>query len=804
MRLTIAAILLAAAPVRGGSPDIVPTDVMQIVRHGVVEGTVAYSVGVDLCNLGTASLDWVADTASHPVMAAALLRLEDGRLEQLGASWAWHASVLDPAALCESTCDAPVIDALPPGCGHRVTADEAGLQFQLGPRHQVNPVTGAFAFPWQGSVPPPAPAIGRRLQIATSDLDPQRHAGAAYFVQVSVVSSDDALPENNTMVQPVEVLAIEGEFHLEPIGPAIDDSILSVWSDLDPDVELQWINIPNDGIVGIASRATSSGPGMWRYEYTLHNLSSNRSIRGLSVPIPGITASAIGFRGDTPHSGSPLSSTPWAVTQFGGTLSWSTDEHMTDPDAAALRWGDVFTLWFDAPAPPQPRSAELAFFEPGQSTTTTIIISGPQQTTGATALHLFGPPTTDIGDVTQIDAVAELLDGSMANVTAQASWQIDPPDAGTISPSGEFTAGSVQSDTLAHITAEYLEQSNLVTGVHPIVIMDTGRIVVHLTSGIDVTDLSPGSSFEVDVALSTDNRPFDNIRMMQFDWSLSGGLTVTDWQWSLPVDPELYFVFEAGEVASATYTGIGPLTGFIVDLDETPLSIANLSVMYDAPGRLSVRGTVPAATVDSGARLVTGFELINVLTPGNDRLRNGVMATASLANVEVVGSIPESGAIDARQPTPPEQPDTLQGFDAVTLEFDSSVDGLTVADFSVIATSHPWPELIDVAVDGATAALQFDRPIQPGAWTTVQHLPSNNTVTFGALPGDVSADAASGPLDILALVDALNGVQDLAEWSTDIDRSTVTAPADVLRLIDLLNGAGTWQPWNGQTLPPLD
>ena len=58
-----------------------------------------------------------------------------------------------------------------------------------------------------------------------------------------------------------------------------------------------------------------------------------------------------------------------------------------------------------------------------------------------------------------------------------------------------------------------------------------------------------------------------------------------------------------------------------------------------------------------------------------------------------------------------------------------------------------------------------------------------------------------GPLDILALIDRLNGVIALPEWSTDIDRDGSAGPQDILRLIDLLNGAGAFEPWNGKSLP---
>lgn len=87
-------------------------------------------------------------------------------------------------------------------------------------------------------------------------------------------------------------------------------------------------------------------------------------------------------------------------------------------------------------------------------------------------------------------------------------------------------------------------------------------------------------------------------------------------------------------------------------------------------------------------------------------------------------------------------------------------------------------------------------------WTRITHIPSGTSTRIGFLPGDVNNDRSSGPVDILKLIDHLNGVETFAIYQTDIDRSGVTNPADVLRVIDLLNGADCYDPYNGATLPP--
>lgn len=143
------------------------------------------------------------------------------------------------------------------------------------------------------------------------------------------------------------------------------------------------------------------------------------------------------------------------------------------------------------------------------------------------------------------------------------------------------------------------------------------------------------------------------------------------------------------------------------------------------------------------------------------------------------------------------------------------VGGLTAVNFSVEATSALVPliaEVVPVETIPNTYDVLFVDPLPPGAWTTLgAHAESfdgqplseeADTVTLGFLPGDVDGSRSVGPLDILALINSINGVIPLPLERTDINRSGVTGPQDILRLIDLINGANTTRPWLEQSLPP--
>ena len=46
-------------------------------------------------------------------------------------------------------------------------------------------------------------------------------------------------------------------------------------------------------------------------------------------------------------------------------MEWSTDTFATDQNANALRWGTMFTFWFDADVPPAGALHTLELFKPG-------------------------------------------------------------------------------------------------------------------------------------------------------------------------------------------------------------------------------------------------------------------------------------------------------------------------------------------------------------------------------------------------------------------------------------------------------
>ncbi len=170
----------------------------------------------------------------------------------------------------------------------------------------------------------------------------------------------------------------------------------------------------------------------------------------------------------------------------------------------------------------------------------------------------------------------------------------------------------------------------------------------------------------------------------------------------------------------------------------------------------------------------------------------------------IVNSQPAHCTVDARQPHAPDTPWLPLGWNSVALEMDSDCDTSTfvASDFTVSVPSGPAPEITAISVSGNNLTLQLSNPIPARQWTCVTHDASGQRVCLGYLPGDVNGDGTSGPADILALIDSLNGVAPRPDYATDTDRSGTAGPEDILREIDLLNGAALFDVWLDATLGP--
>ncbi len=293
-------------------------------------------------------------------------------------------------------------------------------------------------------------------------------------------------------------------------------------------------------------------------------------------------------------------------------------------------------------------------------------------------------------------------------------------------------------------------------------------------------------------------------------------------------------VFDAcdGNQLACNDDGCGvPLTQSQVNLNVTEGTTYYLRVAgasgATGPYRVVVDPCRNACCLDNGT-----CQLVNVAQctgggghsagPGtfclSDQDENGVDdACETCPDATITDADPPDGTLDARQPHPhnaqfPRQGIGTQGAAGVAPE------PITVRIFPRVSGAEGCFELCETVVDPdlgpnsisnvtylgtGVYRIFLDHPIAAGGVTTISFQGDGGFVQYTSHPANVNGDAAAAPVDILELIDHLNGVRvpPLTSYRCDLDRSNLCAPADILTLVDLLNGAGEFAAWNGTQRP---
>jgi hypothetical protein len=350
-------------------PDVIVGDLTGISDYGSIGGVAAYSIGTTSCNIGDTPLLWQSSGLNHPVIGQNMFRLEDGRFEQIGQSWLKHGFAALAGNVC-CTCSGPGGSQLDPGCSDPYGSGLNGSQGGLGPKFEVNPWTGAYAWPYTADNQT-GNAIYKRIQVLNDDLDPNLHPGSTYYGEGQYVAADDAAAGNhfnNVGWRRMNVGSFSGgSWNVSFTGStAREEPAIQAWQDVDPTVQLELASAVNDGIFIVGSNVYDNGNGTWDYEYAVYNQISERGARSFSVPIlPGTNITNVGFHDVGYHSGEPFSGTDWTPVVSGSSVSWSTDTYAQDPNANAIRWGTLYNFRFTADAAPLAGQVELGLFKPG-------------------------------------------------------------------------------------------------------------------------------------------------------------------------------------------------------------------------------------------------------------------------------------------------------------------------------------------------------------------------------------------------------------------------------------------------------
>jgi Dockerin type I domain len=361
----------AAASIPGADVIVGSLPAIQNWTTGAdIDGIRAYSIGVTPCNVGTQPLDWfTSPNRRHPVVAQNMFRLANGRFEQIGQSWVKHEFCAIQMNLCQ-TCT-PVgnccCSQLGAGCSSPGSASGFGIFSNMGPKSQINAHLGTNVSPFAS--PSGNTSLRGRLLVREDDLDRSLHPGAVFFAEAQPIAEDDAqlgdMSYDNNNVSYRAMIVNQTNFFIGLGGGTVrEEPAIAAWKAVDAEVDIQNIDIPDEGRLILGYRVTDLGDGTWHYEYALHNLTSDDSVGSFSVPVPlGVELTNVGFHDVDYHSGEIYSLEDWTPTESPGAITWATESFAENPNANALRWGTLYNFRFDANTPPQEATLTLGLFK---------------------------------------------------------------------------------------------------------------------------------------------------------------------------------------------------------------------------------------------------------------------------------------------------------------------------------------------------------------------------------------------------------------------------------------------------------
>ena len=414
--------------------DVIVGDLVGISKYGSVTvggvPVMAYAIGTTSCNVGTAQLQWFASPDNrHPFIPQNMFRYKNGRLEQIGMGWGKHGFTALQGTVCGSCSASSTGNYLGIGCSDPYSSSLNGSQSGLGTRMEVNAATGVFPGTPNVGMPSAPATIGRRIQVKGPDLDPAQNAGAIYLAEGHYIAQDDAAAgndNNNASWRQFNVGSLSSGAYTLTFASTTQRQAAAIfaWKSFDGEVKINNVDVPNDGRFHVGYRVTDNGNGTWRYEYAIHNMSSHRSGRSFSVPVPaGVTVTGAGFKDVDYHSGDSYDPTDWSISTSGGAVTWTGGTFATNANGNALRFATMYNFWFTADRPPVATDATLGLFRPGaagEPTSMQVGINGPS-----------APPVVVVGDLNN-DGVVNGIDVGLLLANWGGSGVGDLNNSGTV------------------------------------------------------------------------------------------------------------------------------------------------------------------------------------------------------------------------------------------------------------------------------------------------------------------------------------------------------------------------------------
>lgn len=354
--------------------------VAQVGRIGTFpNGTAGLAISTTSCGIGTGDIPWFAPmNPNHPVIAQNLYSLRGGKFEQIGAAYLKHGFLSTNSSGC-GTCDNPGTGALlGPGCADTYGTGNNSDRRWLGPRDEVNPLTGVWdcnnslfsnfqpdCVDRRNTTTVGLNAVARRIEVPDQDLV----GGANVVFEAYYITPGDINTFNQigwrraTPVSSGSNWTFTGLTAMT-LGPAIMG-----WGDRQKIAEPR-----TDGDAIVAVKVINLGNGTFSYDYAVYNHTVDRKIRSFKIPIEtGLNLTNVQFRDPDTNAAND-----WSFNySHKGFITFQTGAPGS-ANANPLTYASVFNFRFTADIGPVLASnAELGIFEPGAFSTIGTEIDGP-------------------------------------------------------------------------------------------------------------------------------------------------------------------------------------------------------------------------------------------------------------------------------------------------------------------------------------------------------------------------------------------------------------------------------------------
>ncbi len=354
-----------------------------------------------------------------------------GSFEQIGMSWATHSFFALSNNACCDDCEPTDGTTLGVKCSSPESSGITGSAFALGPRSEINPVTGDF--PFAHASPSGPTTLAGRVQTPNADLDQAiaLNTESTYFVENHTISPDDAASGsdlNNVTHRSVSANSTGTTHTLSFLGGDTLTPAIEAWADIEPGVLLSTIDVPGDGRFIVASNASDEdGDGVWRYQYAVYNMNSAEGTAEFTVPVPdGVSVTNISARDIDHHSGEPYDKKDWSGLRNPGSVHWSADAFTPAEDANAIRWGTMHSFSFDADTPPVTSSTSLTLFA-SAGASPAFDLKAPR---AACVTDINGDGVTDTADLGQLIAAFGAAGPNPSDVNGDSA--VDTADLGIL------------------------------------------------------------------------------------------------------------------------------------------------------------------------------------------------------------------------------------------------------------------------------------------------------------------------------------------------------------------------------------